>query len=108
MRSCVLSQLPACVGTLPAYVHLSKRRIAIGIGSYFTPKSESPMTEAEHLHKHIMTSVAEAAAPSGSVSPDTAPSSVSFAGATTLSGSVSSDTPAPSSEKGPAEVRAKV
>ena len=108
MRSCVLSQLPACVGTLPAYVHLSKRRIAIGIGSYFTPKSESPMTEAEHLHKHIMTSVAKAAAPSGSVSPDTAPSSMSFVGATTLSGSVSSDTPAPSSEKAPVEVRAKV
>ena len=104
MRSCILSQLPACVGTLYGILAPIEAQDR-SIGSYFTPKSESPIAETKHLHNIIM-SVAEAAVPSGSVRPDTAPSSMGVAGATTPAGSVSSDTPAPSSEKLSVEVRA--
>jgi hypothetical protein len=104
VRSCILSQLPACVGTLYGILAPIEAQDR-SIGSYFTPKSESPIAETKHLH-NIMTSVAEAAAPSGSVSPDTAPSSMGVAGATTLSGSINSDTVALSSEKPSVEVRA--
>ena len=87
--------LVSCLRWLVRYgirAPIEKRRI----------ESEYPTTETKHLHNIIM-SVAEAAAPAGSIRLDTAPSSMGVAGA------VSSDSPAPSSEKPSVDqVRAKV
>ena len=106
MCSCILSQLPACVGTLYGILAPIEAQDR-SIGSYFTPKSESPIAETKHLHNIIM-SVAEAAVPSGSVRPDTAPSSMGVEEATAPRGSVNPDTTAPRSKRPSVEVRAKV